>query len=474
MTLTPVQIPEFELFAIDYLPHFMKVKSPPEHHDWYRALSDRREQYLCFEAGRGSAKSTIASVAFSLFNICTSLDESMQIASRSTGKTGTATKIMKKVKRELETNQPLISHYGIQRGADWGQEAIEVVRGDGHRIEFYSVGKHSSIRGSRGTVLVDDPQNSADVRSETVLAADLDWFLEDVVPVIIGDQRLIFIGTPIGPLALLEKVKRLPGFKVHTFPMERPPWSGRSAWPEQYSDEFLAQRMAVLGKDRYGAEYLCKPKVSGNPVFRDEWFQHYEPDSQHFIKNVKREIVYVITGGDAAESKQDQADWTAFVTIGQTYGKKPDYYVLDARRGHWTSKEGAEQLHLIFDKCGQNMTRVESRVKGTPKEGGDAFIDEIRHRERVYSKYVNLYPVRPVKDKVTRAHSVQSIVQEGRVYLNRHDAGHQRLLEELTMFTGQGGFHDDYVDAFVWALGGGKMHERTGDVAVKSGLEGVW
>lgn len=448
MALIPLDMNKFELFTAQYLPHLLTNNVAKMHRQWYSALNDRSVQYLCMEAGRGSAKTTIGSVAFSLFNICESKDEDMQVASRSTGPTGTSTKIMRKVKRELEENELLIYDYGIKRGQDWGKEAIEVIRGDGHRIYFYSIGKHSSIRGSRGTVLIDDPQNSADCRSETVLCADEDWLLEDVLPVIINDQRLIFIATPISPLSLCSKVKSLPGFKVLSFPMEDPPHSGKSAWPEQYSDEFLAERLSVMGLDRYGAEYLCEPKVSGNPVFKPEWFKGYDPESVQF-QRLRKETFYLVVGMDCAESKSDQADNTALVTLGAMYSAKPDVYILDVRANTWSTKEGAEQLFRVFDQYQQHKSVVESRVK---PPGKDAMIEEIEERERIYGKYVNLLPVRPVKDKVTRAMYVQSMLQEGRVYFNKKDKEQQKLISELTMFTGDQNFHDDRVDALVHGL----------------------
>lgn len=449
MGLTEIDLNKFELFQCQYLEHYLTANVAPMHREWNAALVDRSVQYLCLEAGRGSAKTTIGSVNFSLYNICESQDEEMQVFSRSAGSTGTATKIMRKIKKELETNKLLIEDYGLRRGSDWGKEALEIIRGDGHRIMFYSMGKHSSARGSRGTVLIDDPQNAADCRSETVLAADEDWLLEDIIPIIIGDQRLVFIGTPISPLSLLCTVKELEDFKVLSFPMENPPHSGKSAWPEMYPDEFLAQKLRLLKSDRYGAEYLCEPKVSGNPVFRAEWFKYYDKESAKF-KEIKRDIVYRVLGGDCAESKATQADNTALVTLGATHGENPDIYVLDVKAGKWSTKEGAEKVLTSFKEHKQHKTVIESRVK--EKSGGDAMIHEIRALEQTYGVHTNLYPVCPNRDKVSRAMDVQSLCQEGRVYIDSHDPDQKQLLRELTMFTGDQNYHDDRVDAFVMGL----------------------
>lgn len=449
MALIPLNITPFELFMATYLPHYVELKSAPFHHEWSEAFCDESEQYLVMECMRGGGKTTWGSKAFGLYKICTGGDPEMQVISRAGGATGTAQKIMQAITRELETNRLLITDYGIRQGKTWGKEHIQVCRGDGHQVDFYCVGKHSSVRGARGTTWIDDPQNAADCRSETVLLADEEWFFTDVLPVMLQDQRLIFIGTPIHPLSLLSKVKEIEGFKTMSFPIEDPPYSGKSVWPEQYPDEKLRFLKETMGLDRYAGEFLNDPKVSGNPLFRSEWFKDFDPQSEAF-QGVKHNGLLTVTGMDCAESKSSQADYTALVTLGATTGTNPDIYVLDVRRHHWTTREGAEQLFLVHRDHKQNATVVESRVK--EEHGGDAMIQEIRKLETMYSQFVNLHPFRPTADKVTRASQIQSTCQQGRVYVNRRDPQTQALLSELTMFTGSQNYHDDLVDAFDSAL----------------------
>lgn len=474
MVLQPLNISKFALFFATYLPHYMSVNAAPFHHNMFKELDDPENTRLCLEFGRGSAKTTIGSIGYSIYQICEGSWEEMQVVSRAAGANGTSTKIMRRVKREFEENDLLIYDYGIKRGQKWGDETIEVVRGDGHRVIFYSLGKRSSIRGSRGPVLIDDPQNSDDCRSETVLRRDWDWLAEDVLPVMLPGQPLIFIGTPISPLSLLVSVKSLPEFKVLSSPMENPVGSGHSAWPEQYSDEFLASQKSIMGVDAYAAEYLCQPKVPGNPLIKREWLNHYDPGSEEF-KRIRLNSTYIVMGGDAAESKADAADYTHLVTVLQTFGDRPDYYVIDARRGHWSTKEGAEQVMMVFDKEQQHKTIVESRIAQKTNQLGDAFIQEIRDRERIYGKNVNLYPIRPSKDKVQRLRYVQGLFQEGRVYFDFHNTNHQILINELTMFTGDQQFHDDGVDAIGYALADMKDHgTMSSGIKITSALQGSW
>jgi len=463
MPLKQIDLCRTELFVAQYLSHRLVKAVPGFHRIWYNEMDDTTNRYLCLEAMRAGAKTTVCENV-AIRNICEGSDEHVNLISRSGGTTGTATLIMSHVKGEFETNQLMIEDYGIKRGKYWGEDRIQIVRGDGHTVNFWSMGKRSSIRGKRGPVIIDDPQNRDDANSETVLRRDEEWFLTDVLPVVLSDQRVVFIGTPITPLTLLCKVKGLHDFKVMSFPARDV--HGKSVWPEHFSDEFLDERERMMGRDMFRAEYMCEPLVSGNPVFRSEWFNHYEPDTALFRNETIHKIVYRVVGMDCAESRSDQADYTALVTVGVTHGDKPDFYILDVRRDHWTTKQGAEQVLLVFDAHKQHKTVCESRVAGTGTTGGDAMIDEIRERERIYSKYVNLYPIRPAKDKVTRAMAIQSLCQEGRVYLNKHDKNSQLLLSELTMFTGSQNYHDDLVDAFVHALADAKGRSTTATTSV--------
>jgi len=450
-------------FAGRYLPHYWQSDVPPFHMRIYDALADESIMRLVVEAPRGFAKSTLLSKIYPLYLICEGRHEEIQSFSQSGGATGLSTKWMSHIKRELEENALLIHDYGIRRGKTWGQDHIQVKRGDGFTVDLFCRGKGAAARGSRGVVFIDDPQNMDDVQSETILARDENWFFSDIIPILLKGQRLIFIGTSMSPLSLLSKVKQIPDWTVLEF--RALDASGKSIWPEMHPDEFLEMRRNEIGVDRFNAEYMCQPRVSGNPVFRAEWFKAYDPESVQFDR-LRQRGLYTVTGFDGAESKADGADYTAIVTLSSTYEPNGDIYVREAFHDHLSTKQGAERLFVNFDKWQQHETVVESRCK---EPNVDAIIEEIKERERIYSTYLNLRQIKPDKDKVRRAHAVQSICQQGRVYFDMNDPGQQALLSELTMFTGDQKFHDDLVDAFVYALT--KIKDRRGRQDARRSVE---
>jgi predicted phage terminase large subunit-like protein len=426
----------------------MKHPVPDVHRTLDAALYDDNQKRVVVEMARGMAKSTKAAVMYALYEICTGDYDDIQIVSRVGGANGTSTKIMSKIKKELESNDVLIHDYGIKSAGAWGAEHIEVGRIDGRTIMVYSRGKRSSIRGSRGLVIIDDPQNEDDVKSSVVITRDEDWFFGDVLPVLLPDQKLVFIGTTISPISLLAKVKGLPGYLVIEIPVDDPPGSFNSVWPEQYPRDFLIQRCAEMGLDRFNAEYRCMPRVSGNPVFTSGQFRYYDPQSIQF-ERTKKDGLFIITAGDGAYSTKKSADYTALVTIGATMTGRADAYVLDVQQGRWSVKQAAEKVMQIRETWQPNVVFIES-ICNPPNK--DAWVEEVLEREMFYNVSTNLRWRKPTTDKLNRAYLVQSFFNEHRVYFDRENKEQRALINELLMFTGEQTFPDDQVDAMVYAL----------------------
>lgn len=464
--LSQINLNPIELFAAQYLPHYLKCQVPPFHREIYAALWDvvcGREKRLLIEAPRDFAKSTLTSIIFSLYLICESEHESILSFSRG-GKMDLAKKWLGRIKRELEGNNLLKHDFGTTKRMNlstWDAHHIEYRRKDKHEGDFRAASKGMSARGHRGIIFIDDPQNKDDVESDTILQRDLNWFFEDLMGVLEPDDSLVFIGNRLSPLSLLSVVAELPGWKVLSYGAthnRKPPPEGHSIWPEKWSDKALIERLNEIGLHRFMSEYENQPQVTENPPIQPEWIQSYDPESPDFKKHLS-DGLYTVVAIDPAISKRDTADYTALLAVSATFEKEPKFFVRDVREEHWSMKETAEQVFLLFDQYQQHKTIVEEVAYQK------ALLEEIRDRERVYRKNVNLYPVIPDRDKLRRVYNVQSLFQQGRVFINQNDPRHQRLKQELMMFDGKGKFPDDTVDALVYCLtdlrawGGERRHE---------------
>jgi len=440
-TLTKIDLKPVELFAATYLPHYLKCDVPLCHREIYAAYSDRSIDRLTIRAPRDWAKSTTALIYF-LWEIAESKDVPGILAFSRSKDLGT--RWTRKIKHEIESNYLLCHDYGLSAGEPWSSNQIVINRVGREPFEFKAFGKGSSARGFRGNVFIDDPQDKGDTESEAIINADENWLFEDVLNILEPGQRLIFIGTRISPISLLSKAVRIPSWKHLSYKAIE---DGKSTWPSKWSMEAIEQRKDEIGIDRFNSEFMDMPRISENPIFKNDWFRPYDRKSAYF-QTLLKQGVYTVTACDPAISKRDTADYTGIVTVSATMTSRPEYFIRDVRKSRWSMSETSSQLFQVFDAYKQSKTVVESVAYQ------QALMEEINHTQEKYRQYINPYPIEPDRDKARRAYAVQSLFQEGRVYFDFEDKGTQQLMDELLLFSGMdnSGYHDDLVDAMVYAL----------------------
>ena len=469
-TLRPIELNKFELFTAQYLSHYLTKPVCAPHRQVYGVLADESEKLVAIEFWRGGGKTTIGNVAFSLFSICEGDfgdQYEIQSISASAGDTGLSKKVARKIRRELTENPLLIYDYQIQ--CSKGLEYFEVNM-PGKRVEVNCRGKGSAIRGARGLVLIDDPQSVADCQSETILAADHYWLYDDVLPVILQDQRLVFIYTSISPLSLGHNFAKKQGVKSLKFAVDDPVGSFNSVWPEMFPESFLRRQYDLMGRDSFDAEYRCKPLVSGNPVFREDWIQYYNKANQSY-RELLESHNYTILSVDTAMSKKKINDQTAFNVMTAKCVEKPDYFVRCSEAGKYSTEEGTIACLNLIRKYKPDLVWVETPCKYPDKDG---WIESLERQLFIPNMKVNLMWDHPSESKLHRALSVQGMVQSGRVFFDEEDDQQERLISDLIVFIGDDKMPDDRVDAFVHGLRQFKQWSGITKVDIKSALAGKW
>lgn len=452
---------KIDLFAAQYLPHLLTEKVADVHRDLTAVLADDSLKRIAIEFFRGGGKTTWANVIYTLYEICNGSYADIQSISASGGATGLSTKVARRIKKELQTNQLLIADYGIKCGK--GTEYFEVKRGDGHTVEVYCRGKGTAIRGSRGLVIIDDPQSWRDCQSAAIMEADYYWLVDDVLPVLMKDQRCVFIGTSISPLSLLSMVKKKKNWTVFEFAIDNPVGSFDSVWPEMFPREFIIAQYEDMGAMSFNAEYRCKPLVSGNPVFREDWIEFYAPEAQRF-KDLLQQENYTIMTGDTAMSKKKINDQTAICIATGRCTEKPDLFVRHCEAGKWSTKEGVQVAINLIREFKPDLVWIECACNPPDVDG---WLEEFIHQLAVNNMTVNLDWGHPVESKLHRALGVQGIVQSGRVFFELDNDLQQTLIDDLIVFTGDDKMPDDRVDAIVHNLRCFKDWDGMGDYESK-------
>lgn len=118
---------------------------------------------------------------------------------------------------------------------------------------------------------------------------------------------------------------------------------GQTVWgePVLYTREYLEAKRKAQGPYTFSAQMLCDPIAESVAGFKLSWLKYYErdPQAERSGKNV-----YILV--DPANSKKDDADYTAMVVIG--LGADRNYYVLDIVRERLNLTERVEKLfHLV-------------------------------------------------------------------------------------------------------------------------------
>lgn len=446
MGLQTIKINPVELFAAQYLGHLLTEDASSVHHGITAILADREFKRIAIEVFRGAGKTTWANIIYTLYEICEGPYEDIQSVSASSGPKGLSTKVARKIRKELTQNNMLRQDYGLQ--CTKGLEYFKVTRGDGLEVEVYCRGKEGAIRGSRGLVIIDDPQSFRDCQSATILEADHYWFHDDVLPVLMKDQRLVFIGTSISPISLLSTVKRKVGWKVVEFCIDDPVGSFNSVWPEMFPKQFLKEQFSDMGVDSFNAEYRCKPMVTGNPVFREEWFKFYQPAGEKF-QEILHKNNYTIITADTAISKKRTNDDTAIVVLTAACVEKPDYYIRECVCGKFSSEQFALKMIELQETYKAGRMWIECACNPPDVDG---YVEAVQNAARIQNVPMNLQWAHPTESKLHRAYGVQGPVQAGRVFFDDNSTDQMQLMNDMRVFIGDDKFPDDRVDALVHGL----------------------
>ena len=217
------------------------------------------------------------------------------------------------------------------------------------RIEAY--GKGASIRGLSNKdrrpkiVIIDDPQDINDARSEAITAADWQWFLSDVM--FLGQNTRIFlIGNNLGDRCIVPQVFAHAGnvnFKTSIVPaIKVVEGKELSAWPDKINVERLysdRENYRAMGQiDVWTREKMCISVSEETQIFHKEDYRFYQPSMAQRIA----EGCNVFACLDPASSQDKAACFRAITVLG--VDRDNQWFVLDVPHGRWAPDETIDQI----------------------------------------------------------------------------------------------------------------------------------
>lgn len=246
------------------------------------------------------------------------------------------------------------------------------------RIEAY--GKGASIRGLSNldrrpkVIIIDDPQDIEDSRSDTILERDWEWFLSDVY--FLGQTcRTFLIGNNLGDKCIIERVfKNAEGLKYKTMRVPEVKPDGTAAWPAKRDINAIMtekESYARMGKlDIWLREKMCLSTSQETRVFHDEDYGYYSPGLCDTIASNQGNLIEATL--DPASSKSIESCFRAIVVNAVT--RDNHWYILECLYGRWDSIGLIDQIFYAVKRWGIRRFGIE---KGQLQQ----FLEPILYRE---------------------------------------------------------------------------------------------
>lgn len=415
------------------------VPPAPFHAEWSDILL-RGDRHFAVEAFRESAKTQIVIRA----NLLHALSypqphRSYLVVICSTQRT--ASKKLQECSRELAASKDF--SVLVEKVVEDSGLALEVQYRTGQRVRIEAYGKGAAVRGlSWGAkrpdlVIIDDPQDEEDARSETVTETDWDWFLSDVY--FLGQSSRIFlIGNNLGERCIIERV--LAGAEQLGFQAVRIPVldaEGLSAWPEKWPVEHVQaerEEFARLGKlDIWYRNKMCECIDPDSQKFRRDMLRYFE-------NTLKTNGMSIYTTVDLAISKKVNADYSVVLTMG--VNGDGHWFVLDVEYGRYDPTQTMDAIFSAVRKWHPLAVGIEAVAYQSALQH---FLEKEMPKRNTFFR---IQPLKAEKKKELRIDALQPRFAVGSVWFRRDAPWLEKLEGELLAYPH--GAHDDVIDALAY------------------------
>jgi len=430
---------DFEWFFPVYFHKRFEYETPPFHEEIFRLLQDVRIPLFVLTAFRGSAKSTIVTIAYTLWAIFGVQEKKFVVLVGQTE--AKARQYLMNIRRQLESNKLLRDDMGpIDEERDqWGATAL-VIRKLDAKIMAVSVGQ--SIRGSLHNehrpdlVILDDVEDTESVKTREGRDKLFNWFTAEVLPVGNIRTRFVVVGNLLHEDSLIRRLKKridenptIGEYREYPIVDE----DGTSLWPSKYPTPELieAEREKMMDPIAWAREYLLKFIAADEQIIKPEWIKYYDSLP---LWNYN---TYYATGIDLAISQKETADYTAMVSaqVQNRYGKDMTAYIIpNVINKRLSSLETIETAKTIADSFGHRDVKLVVESNGYQ----ETIVEHLK------SARYQAEGIKSRGDKHARLKAVSFLVQSGQVLFPR--TGAEKLIEQILGLGTES--HDDMVDAF--------------------------
>jgi len=323
----------FSWFFATYFTHYITCPTA----EFQKAIMDllQKDELLkvAITAFRGSAKSTIATLAFPIWAMVGKPSKKYALLVSQTQEL--SKQILTNIKQELSSNELLMRDFGpfTEVADEWRANSFVIPQ---YNSRISAISQSESIRGLRhrqyrpDLVIIDDVEDLESVKTKDGRDKLWNWFTGEAMP--IGDvgTKIVVVGNLLHEDSLMMRLKEsIELGKMDGVYREYPliDVRGRIAWVGKYPTmkHIEAKRREVADDSAWYREYLLKFISDDNRIVQRAWPQFWTelPDLKRFPPRL------VGLGVDMAISESSNADSTALIPfIGIGYGDELKIYIL--------------------------------------------------------------------------------------------------------------------------------------------------
>jgi len=429
----------FEEFCRFFLKEYLTSDIPDFHRELYLMIPNSPR--LCLATPRGHGKSTIVSVFYPLW---LSLFEKRKDITIISASESLAIEWLRKIKRELETNQRLLEYFGDFKSDKWTENHI-ILKNDS-RTNIRARGGQGQIRGFRPDVLIcDDLETNESVESEDQRKKLKDWIFKDCLNTLLPGGQFIIIGTIIHPLSVLADLLAVDnGWEKRKYQAYKDgrQEEGNELWSALWSHEKMQERKREIGSWAFAAEYMNDPTSDETAPIKESHIRYW--------KELPTQYSCVISV-DPAYSEDDKADYKTASLVAMD--EKANRYLVTYIRTHAPIGEFQEAIINLWHSNKGTVTSIGIPNSGVEKSFFDSFLKKCDEK-KVYPPIIDLKnsfnnaPTQvSVRNKKARIiSSLQGLFEQGKYYIHPN---HIEARDEL--LTIGSSRHDDLVDTLSYA-----------------------
>ncbi len=429
-------------FAI-YMYHHIKYALADFQREFFRITEDQGVLNAIVSAFRGSAKSTILNMSYTLWSILGVQQKKFILILSGTQEQ--AQQHLKNIRLELETNTLLRDDLGpFTEDSEWGMHSL-VLEKYGARITAASI--EQSIRGLKHgryrpqIIIADDLEVKEQMRTKEGRNKLERLFMKEVVPLGDTDTRIITIGNLTHEDSLLSRLMKAVSSGDYTAKVIFCPLldkNGNSAWPDKFRDQAAVEdykKRSGFSQESWQEEMMLQPVSAKDRVIHPDWISYYKGQPPYDDKSYRFSAI----GVDLAISLKDSANKTAIV-IAHVYGYGEDMRIYIDRQ--LVNKK--LEFHEILDAIRDTAHLVSKSTKLFPK----IYVEATAFQQAMAQELNRLScPAEGITvrgDKRERLACVSRLIQNKQILFP--DSGAEDLITQLIDF----GIEplDDLADAF--------------------------